>query len=984
MSGRLFSLVLVLGLIGNVTVVRATVWTSAAGDGDWMNEGNWNGGLPVAGERVEIESATPLLWPTLDGGVASCGQLRLAYSASTVGELTVTGGATLNVGGELRLGRKDSDPLPAGYLYISGADTRILVADLIECGRYGIGVIDMSGGYLHSDAQLRMAHRDGSSGTVYLRGGTIDLAGDPGITVTAGGETSSGLIDLSGDGTLILAGNQVALAETLVSDGIIIAYNGESLVSITYDAQTDVTTIVAVSPERASDPSPAHEATDVPWDAVLSWTPGRSADQHDVYLGTSLEDVNNASPDAGPAGVYMGRQGLDFFTVGRFELGRTYYWRVDEVTAAPGSRVLKGHVWQFTVEPLARPLPGVSIIATASSSNSTAEGPENTVNGSGLDANDLHATKVTDMWLSDAAAEGPPWIQYEFDKLYALHQMLVWNHNSGLEAGVGLGAKNVTIEYSVNGAEWRSLDTTHEMARASGVAGYAANTTVDFQGVAAKYVKITIDSNWGGILSQFGLSEVRFLYLPLSARQPDPSSGATGVALDVVLTWQAGREATSHDVYLSQDMAAVADGTALMDAVSETSYDLEPFSLQLGRTYYWKINEVNEAETPAIWEGDLWSFTIVDFVVVDDFESYTDNIEAGEAVFDTWLDGWEIDENGSQVGYAEAPFTEQTIVNSGAQSMPLFYDNTLATYSEAERTFDRAQDWTANGIAQLSLWYYGAGSVASVDYDDAAGTYTLVGGGDDNIGGGDQVESFTFAHVTLTGDGTITAKVESVTQATDTGRAGVMIRDTLDADSAYVSENCNPTGGVFQNLRVAVGEDSVNDRVDHPLPRWIRIERIANNFTTLHSADGQAWEQHASVQNVFMDGPVYIGLVATTSQGRIAPNTAVFSNVSVTGNVSGTTFTTFADVTDDILNLPERLYVTMTDVGNRTAQVEISADGAPDNQWNEGLVDLTALPDPVDLSAVKALTIGVGDGAAGSSGLIYIDDVRLYPARAQQ
>ena len=1007
MTGKLLSLLLALGVIGNVTVVRAENidWTGAAGDGDWMNAANWSANrLPVVGDRADIENATPLTWPILDGATASCDEVRIAYVASSIGELTVTGGATLNVGGELRLGRKASDPLPTGHLYISGADTKVLVSDRIECGRYGNGIIDMTGGYLHSDAELRLAHRDGSSGTVYLRGGTIDLAGDPGITVTAGGEASSGLIDISGDGMLILAGDQVALAETFVSDGVIIAYGGESIVSVAYDPSADVTTIVAVSPERATAPHPAEGETDVAWDAVLNWKPGRSASRHDVYLGTDRDEVANATTTVDPAGVYRGRQDPNAYAIGRFELGRTYYWRVDEVTAAPGNMVIPGDIWQFTVEPVARPLAGANIIATASSTSSDEEGPVNTVNGSGLDANDLHSTEVTEMWLSDAGAEGPVWIQYEFNKLYAIHQMLVWNHNSGLEAGIGVGVKDAIIEYSTDGVQWMTLGTMHEIARAPGAPGYAHNTVVDFNGVAAKYVKITVESNWGDILSQFGLSEVRFLYLPLSARKPGPVNGATGVDLDAALTWRAGREAVLHEVYLDTDRTAVADGTARIDTVSENRYALEPLDVQLGQTYYWRIDEVNEAEIPGSWEGDVWSFSTLDYLTVDDFESYSN--DSPNRVFQTWIDGLGYSEDeflptghpgngsGAAVGHdiwsAGSPhfggtIIETTIVQSGAGSMPLYYDNTAAPYySEAERTWTTPQDWMSNGIHSLGFWYYGAGSVARVDYDDASGVYTVTGGGDDNIGGGNLLEDFTFVCLTLTGDGTITARVESITQATDTGKAGVMIRNSLDADSAFISATCNPTGGVFQSYRVAAGEESVNTRVDYPLPYWVRVQRVANNFKTFHSIDGQTWAQFGDTLNIPMDGEVYVGLVASTSQGRNAPSVAVLSDVGATGGVSGATFTNFVDVTDDTLNVTERLYVKITDAGNRIAEVEITAAGTADNQWNEGLADLTALTGQVDLSRVKALAIGVGDAAVGSSGLIYVDDVRLYPAPPEQ
>ncbi|GAI78892.1 unnamed protein product, partial [marine sediment metagenome] len=53
-----------------------------------------------------------------------------------------------------------------------------------------------------------------------------------------------------------------------------------------------------------------------------------------------------------------------------------------------------------TVEPIAYPLAGEHITATASSSNTEGEGPANTINGAGLNSDDLHSTETTDMWLS--------------------------------------------------------------------------------------------------------------------------------------------------------------------------------------------------------------------------------------------------------------------------------------------------------------------------------------------------------------------------------------------------------------------------------------------------------------------------------------------------------------------------------------------------------------------------------------------------------
>ncbi|MHC4631095.1 MAG: hypothetical protein ACYS9C_07460, partial [Planctomycetota bacterium] len=98
------------------------------------------------------------------------------------------------------------------------------------------------------------------------------------------------------------------------------------------------------------------------------------------------------------------------------------------------------------------------------------------------------------------------------------------------------------------------------------------------------------NSNWKGLLPQYGLSEVRFLHIPLRAREPSPDSGATDVVVDVTLGFRAGREAAEHNVYLSTDEQAVADTTAPVTTVTETSYG--PLFLDLAQTYYWKILEL--------------------------------------------------------------------------------------------------------------------------------------------------------------------------------------------------------------------------------------------------------------------------------------------------------------------------------------------------------------------------------------------------------
>ena len=458
------------------------------------------------------------------------------------------------------------------------------------------------------------------------------------------------------------------------------------------------------SPAMASADQPLNEAIDVARDLVLAWSPGEFAVKHDVYLGESFEDVNTAT-----APISQGQTGTSY-DAGRLNFGQTYYWRVDEVNGAPDNTVFKGEVWYFTVEPHGRPITGIT--ATASSSNADSMGPEKTIDGSGLNELDQHNTTPTDMWLS-GMGDPTPSLQYEFDKAYKLDQLLVWNSNQLIESFIGLGAKDVVIETSLDGAEWTVLEGATLFNQAPGTAGYEANTAIDFAGTMAQYVKITISAGYG-MLPQFGISEVRFLYIPTFAREPQPADGSAVDSANVELAWRAGREAASHEVMLGTDPADLA----LVATTSEASYAAN--GLNYSTTYYWSITEVNDAEAVTAHAGDVWSFTTPDYGTVDDFDQYDDSCNR---IFFSWEDGLghsggeEIDDcdvpasngngGGSIVGNDQAPFAEKTIVNIGGstQSLPFNYDNSFGA-SEAKLTLE-GQDWTASGIKTLAIAFSG-------------------------------------------------------------------------------------------------------------------------------------------------------------------------------------------------------------------------------------------------------------------------------------
>ena len=470
----------------------------------------------------------------------------------------------------------------------------------------------------------------------------------------------------------------------------------------------------------ASFPSPEVGAVDVIRDSSLSWTPGIHAATHNLYFGESFEDVNSASV-ATAAGL-----DVNSFDPGHLDFGQTYYWRVDEVNGTPDKTVTKGLVWSFTAEPYSIPIPGSTISVTASSFSNDFSMPEKTADGSGLGADDSHGTSDADMWFT-GSPDLDPWIQYEFDDIKKLDTMKVWNSNGPAESAIGWGVKDVQIEYSVDGETWDVLADATQFSRASGLPTYNQYDEIDFGGAAAKVVRFNIQSNWGGILMSYSLSEVQFNVIPVTASTPAPVSGAVDVAPDAVVTWHAGREAAQHTVYVSTDQAEAADGSAPSVTTSTNSLDLSTLDLQLGETYYWRVDEVNEAEAVSVWAGPVWSLSIVDALAVDDFEGY--NNVSPDRPFQTWLDGfgYSADEffpvayggNGTGAGighdiwslsspHYDGDIMETTNTLTGAgQSMPFYYSNSGGVASETQRTFAVPQDWTLGGAQTLSIAFSG-------------------------------------------------------------------------------------------------------------------------------------------------------------------------------------------------------------------------------------------------------------------------------------
>ncbi len=219
---------------------------------------------------------------------------------------------------------------------------------------------------------------------------------------------------------------------------------------------------------------------------------------------------------------------------------------------------------------------------------------------------------------------------------------------------------------------------------------------------------------------------------PGAVGNPQPANGATDVGMATILSWTAADNAASHEIFFGVDKDTVqrADTSAPeykgSKALGAESYD--PGLLELGTTYYWRVDEIYSGNPV---KGPVWSFTVGDYILIEDFENFTDNDADGQAIWQTWIDGFGVADNGAQVGYLLPPYAEQTIVHGGDQSMPLIYTNEAGVAnSEAARTLTTLRDWTVASVEELTLWTRGDSANAAeplyVAISNAAGAPGVV------------------------------------------------------------------------------------------------------------------------------------------------------------------------------------------------------------------------------------------------------------------
>ena len=499
-----------------------------------------------------------------------------------------------------------------------------------------------------------------------------------------------------------------------------------------------------IQPINAYDPSPSDGAQYVDTGVTLAWTPGFGAKLHTVYLGDSFEDVNNATGGAPMADTT--------FAPDTLELGKTYYWRVDE--SDPPNPPVRGNVWSFTTIPVISitdpDLIGwwtfdegggnVAIDWSGHGNNGTVGGDPEWVDGIMKSALDLYSDYVVIDGVVDDITSTNITLSLWINSMQTVQGDLIAANDSGSDHPLEFYIENgrpgrydggdttYTNAPVVADGRWHMMTFVRELNTGriyvDGVQVASDMSSFDLSTVT----RWSIGQEWDGSTpSNFYMGmvdDVRFYNKALTAEEiagvmrgdtklaggPMPDIGAIVDIRDISsLSWSKGDTSASHDVYFGADRDAVAgaDNSAqeFQGNQAATSLSLANLVEFGGGNYYWRIDEVEADGT--VNAGTIWKFTVPDYLIVDDFEAYND-IEEGQPgsnrIYLTWKDGYGIATNGSQAGNLDPPFMSRG--RKSAQAMPLSYDNAGRT-SEATMILASRKDWTGHGVTKLSIWFRG-------------------------------------------------------------------------------------------------------------------------------------------------------------------------------------------------------------------------------------------------------------------------------------
>jgi hypothetical protein len=462
------------------------------------------------------------------------------------------------------------------------------------------------------------------------------------------------------------------------------------------------------------------------------------------------------------------------------------------------------------------------------------------------------------------------------------------------------------------------------------------------------------------------------------AYNPVPADGAYHEDTWVNLSWTPGDFAVSHDVYLGEDFDAVDEGaegtfignqaaTFLVAGFPGFPY---PDGLIPGTTYYWRVDEVNDAEADSPWKGNVWSFMIPPKI------AYAPNpADGGEAVavnaslqwtpgFGSKLHTVYFGDNFDEVSNAAGGFPQ------GAASFDPGELKQAKTYYWRVDEFDAIETYTGN------VWSFTTeGAVAALNPANGAVdvTQTPVLTWAPGFGASNEVYFGADASsLELKGSGNLGS------ESYDPGQLEWNTTYYWRVDEANGTNADSPwTGPLWSfttaNFLIIDDMESYND-LDPAEPASNRIFNVwldgFDNPATNGSVVGNDPPPFAE-QGIVHSGLQSMPMAYDNAVGKSEATLTLTSNKDWTVNGVNTLTIWYRGAAS---NTAETLYVALN--GNAKVDNE-DPEAAQKGSWTEWNIDLQAFADQgVNLANVNSITLGLSS-VTGGTGMMYFDDIRL-------
>ncbi|UCG58967.1 MAG: LamG domain-containing protein, partial [Phycisphaerales bacterium] len=405
---------------------------------------------------------------------------------------------------------------------------------------------------------------------------------------------------------------------------------------------------------------------------------------------------------------------------------------------------------------------------------------------------------------------------------------------------------------------------------------------------------------------ELSAAEIEILARPPYASRPSPEDDSVHGETSVILRWTPGAlaaEVDGHQVFFGDNFADVNTGVGDTYKGRQSNDFYLVTGLELGMTYYWRIDEVNESQ---VWKGQIWSFTVPDITAwrpdpPDGLEFVrTDATLNWEAGLDAFLHDVYFGKSFDDVNAGTGDTFKGQILDPTYDPGPLDPDTVYywrVDETKTDATVERGPVWSFKTMPpipivdpNLILWY---------KFDEGMGTSALDWSGHGNHGTvrGDTQWVAGFDGGALSFDGSLDyVAIENLTyQDTDLREASVAawIRTTnsggqtivsfdrseywrLDVDVVAATDPGEVGWCVMTILNASETQIDLASRSRVDNGQWRHVAGVYRNGTLTLYIDGNP-EVSASGGGVFGTGDLRYGFVgvgseATEFDGAVTPN----------------------------------------------------------------------------------------------------------------